>query len=66
MSNSMKRSAGAAASDTTQGGGILCPKCHQPSGDVQRPDVGVLEFKCGGCGHQWWLFDRSPQQDSER
>jgi len=49
-----------------QGGGIPCPKCHQPAGEVQQPDVGVLEFKCKACGHQWWLFDRPPQQDSER
>ena len=46
--------------------GVPCPKCRQPAGQLQRPDVGVLEFKCNACGHQWWLFDRSPQQDSER
>ena len=48
------------------GEGILCPKCHEQMGEVQRPRVGVLAFKCNACGHQWWLFDRSPQQDSER
>jgi hypothetical protein len=54
--------------DTTasQGAGIPCPKCHQPAADVQRPDVGVLQFTCSACGHQWWLYDRSPHEDSER
>ena len=46
--------------------GIPCPKCHEAAGDVVRPEVGMLEFKCGSCGHQWLLFDRSPQDDSER
>ena len=48
-----------------RGAEIPCPKCHRPAGDV-HPGVGVLEFKCEACGHQWWLFDRSPQVDSER
>jgi hypothetical protein len=46
-------------------GGLVCAKCRQPAGVVQRL-VGVLEFKCNACGYQWWLFDRSAQQDSER
>ena len=48
-----------------QGAGIPCPKCHQQSGEV-RPGVGMLEFKCRACGHQWWLFDRLPDQGSDR
>ena len=48
------------------GEAILCPKCHEPAGALQRPEIGVLAFKCNACGHQWWLFDRSPQEDSER
>ena len=48
-----------------RGAEIPCPKCHQPAADV-HPGVGMLEFKCNACGHQWWLFDRSPQEDSER
>jgi len=48
------------------GEGIPCPKCHQPAVGVLRPNIGVLEFKCTACGHQWWLFDRSPQEESER
>ena len=51
---------------TSHGAEIPCPKCHKPAADVQRPDAGVLEFKCNACGHKWWLFDRSPQEDSER
>jgi hypothetical protein len=58
------------ASDSTpsapHGEGIVCPKCRQPAGDVQRPRAGVLEFKCNACGHQWWLFDRSPEEESDR
>jgi uncharacterized Zn finger protein len=49
-----------------QAAGIPCPKCHEASVDVLRPDMGMLEFRCSGCGHQWLLFDRSPQDDSER
>jgi len=26
----------------------------------------MLEFKCKACGHQWWLFDRLPEQGSDR
>ena len=48
-----------------RGAEIPCPKCHRPAGEV-HPGVGVLEFKCEACGHKWWLFDRSPQVDSER
>jgi uncharacterized protein (DUF983 family) len=48
-----------------RGAEIPCPKCQEPAGDVQ-PGVGVLEFKCNACGHQWWLFDRAPQEDSDR
>jgi hypothetical protein len=48
-----------------QGADIPCPKCHQAAVDV-RPGVGMLEFKCSACGHQWWLFDRLPQQGSDR
>lgn len=48
-----------------QGGAIPCPKCHQPAGDVRR-GAGMLEFKCSACGHQWWLFDRLPQEGSDR
>jgi hypothetical protein len=47
-------------------GGLVCPKCRQEAGDVQVLDGGVLAFKCRVCGHQWWLFDKPPSQDSER
>ena len=50
---------------TTQGAEIPCPKCHQRTGEV-HPETGVLEFTCGACGHKWWLYDRAPQDDSER
>ena len=50
----------------TKGACVPCPKCHEAAGDLLRPDVGVLEFRCSACGHQWLLFDRSPQEDSER
>jgi hypothetical protein len=49
----------------SQGAEIPCPKCHQKAADVSAA-TGVLEFKCSACGHQWWLFDRAPQQDSDR
>ena len=49
----------------SRGAEIPCPKCHQRAADAQTGD-GVLEFRCNACGHQWWLFDRSPQEDSER
>lgn len=45
---------------------IPCPKCHQPAVAMLRPETGVLEFKYNACGHQWWLFDRSPQEESDR
>jgi len=48
-----------------RGAEIPCPKCHRPAGDA-HPGVGVLEFRCEACGHKWWLFDRSPQEGSER
>ena len=45
--------------DAACGGGYYA--CGtEPYGD------GVLVFRCNACGHQWWLFDRSPQEDSER
>ena len=50
----------------SQGAEIRCPKCDMSAADVQRPDVGVLEFRCDACGHKWWLYDRSPQEGSER
>jgi hypothetical protein len=53
------------AASAPQGAEIPCPKCHQPAGEV-RSSVGVLEFKCNACGHQWWLFDRSPHEESDR
>jgi hypothetical protein len=46
--------------------GLPCPKCRQPAGDVRRPSLGMLEFKCAACGHQWLLFDQLPQQESDR
>jgi hypothetical protein len=48
-----------------QGAEIPCPKCHKRAADVY-PDDAVLEFRCNACGHRWWLFDRSPQEDSDR
>jgi hypothetical protein len=48
-----------------QGAEIPCPKCHERAADANLGD-GVLEFKCNACGYLWWVFDRSPQQDSER
>jgi hypothetical protein len=50
---------------SSRGAEIPCPKCHQRTGDV-RPEAGVLEFKCDACGHKWWLYDRAPEEDSER
>jgi hypothetical protein len=50
----------------SRGAEIPCPKCHQRAADAREPADGVLEFRCNACGHQWWLFDRSPQEDSER
>ena len=49
----------------SRGAEIPCPKCHRRAADAETGD-GVLEFRCNACGHQWWLFDRSPQEDSER
>jgi hypothetical protein len=49
-----------------QGAAIPCPKCHKSAADVQRPEDGVLEFKCDACGHKWWLYDRTPNEDSDR
>jgi len=49
----------------SRGAEIPCPKCHRRAAEAQTGD-GVLEFRCSACGHQWWLFDRSPQEDSDR
>ena len=65
LSDVWRREFQKATASSERGAEIPCPKCHQRSADA-HPGAGVLEFKCNACGHQWWLFDRSPQQDSDR
>ena len=65
LSDAWRRDLRKAAASSARGAEIPCPKCHQRTADA-HPAPGVLEFKCNACGHQWWLFDRSPQEDSDR
>jgi MOSC domain-containing protein YiiM len=65
LSDAWRRDFRKAIASSESGADIPCPKCHQRAADA-HPAAGALEFKCNACGHQWWLFDRSPQEDSDR
>jgi MOSC domain-containing protein YiiM len=65
LSDAWRRDLQKQAASFERGAEIPCPKCHQRAADA-HPAAGVLEFTCNACGHQWWLFDRSPQEDSDR
>lgn len=39
--------------DKKRTGGLVCPLCKQPRGDIESVSGNRIGFKCNACGHHW-------------